>query len=995
MKPIRKLPAFLLGSSLLAAVSTVSAQTWTGGGADANWTTAGNWTGGTPDTSVTGTSTVTFYNTGAGKLTNSTGGRYNLNQIAFNAGASSAVTINVTASTTGFTGGTAIRFNAGTNISVATGNHKIVGTGVNGGTSYDVIFNGATNSTHTFDIGSGAGFEIQGRIHHGATTDKNYVKTGAGTLILSGANGGGSGWGIASTKAFQIQQGALRFANTNAAGLSGNNYEVSNGAALELSGGFTQALNNGNFTLNGTGIGSGGALRSLSGTNTITAANTATGTILLNSDSSIGVDAGTLTIKKVISGGGSLAKVGVGTLVLEGTYSDNTTTFANSFTGATTISAGTLEVRGSIATSSSITNNAALVFNSGSAQAYANAIDGNGTLTKSGAGTLTLSGGGTISGNLIVSGGTVQLGATNGISTSAGLEIFGGALATRILDLNGYNQTLSKLVFTAANSDGNLTINGTGTSKLTVNTTTDTEFGPGGAIATSTKTAHVNMSGLNEFAWNGAANTFRVGIRTGATNLSGGITGDSTVTLATTNTITAATLAIGTTAANNNGGTSVLRLGQANALNANTISIGNGGRNNATLEFNTGLTSPTATIRGTAGGTSRVTTWEVGRVVHFGNSTWDVAANFSAGALDSRVATLRIGRAESNAANRAGTLNATFSLGKGALDVTDLTVGQYLSSGATPSVAASSTLAGNGIFNLDDATGTVIAENIILADNIGNATLNSGSAANVSGTFNLLAGTVEAKTIGKGLDTGNATTITRNFNFTSGTIRNYAGSNLTISDVPINLTGSGSRNFEATAGRTITVAASSVISGSGQGFTKTGEGRLVLAGTNTYSGDTTVSAGSLFVTGALSNSAVTVESNGTIASGGIAGTLGNGLTIQSGGNLDLTGATLGLNSTGIPRLTGGSLTLGNLTFQDLVGWDWANADVGTYELIDGAFSINWGSTAYLNAETAYDFNNGKKGYFTSGSLNVVVIPEPRAALLGGLGLFALLRRRRA
>jgi hypothetical protein len=33
------------------------------------------------------------------------------------------------------------------------------------------------------------------------------------------------------------------------------------------------------------------------------------------------------------------------------------------------------------------------------------------------------------------------------------------------------------------------------------------------------------------------------------------------------------------------------------------------------------------------------------------------------------------------------------------------------------------------------------------------------------------------------------------------------------------------------------------------------------------------------------------------------------------------------------------------------------------------------------------------GYFTQGSLNVVVIPEPRAALLGGLGLLALLRRR--
>ena len=46
--------------------------------------------------------------------------------------------------------------------------------------------------------------------------------------------------------------------------------------------------------------------------------------------------------------------------------------------------------------------------------------------------------------------------------------------------------------------------------------------------------------------------------------------------------------------------------------------------------------------------------------------------------------------------------------------------------------------------------------------------------------------------------------------------------------------------------------------------------------------------------------------------------------------------------------------------------------------------------------TAYNFGNGKKGYFTAGSLNAVIVavPEPRAALLGGLGLLALLRRRR-
>ena len=115
---------------------------------------------------------------------------------------------------------------------------------------------------------------------------------------------------------------------------------------------------------------------------------------------------------------------------------------------------------------------------------------------------------------------------------------------------------------------------------------------------------------------------------------------------------------------------------------------------------------------------------------------------------------------------------------------------------------------------------------------------------------------------------------------------------------------------------------------------------LDLAGANrTWTiNDSAATAVDLEVSGIISgtgSSSISKLGTGTLLLSNDA-TLGNGLSIAAGGNLDLTGATLGVNSTNILSLTGGSLTLNNLTFQDLVGWDWANAAAGTYELIDAA-----------------------------------------------------------
>ena len=342
MKPTKALRAFLMTCTFFAAATGAYAQTWKGT-SSTSWNTGTNWSGlAVPAASAA----ITFDGTGT-NLNTATNARFTLNSITFSSGQTSQVVINTTAgavASNAFTTGTGIRFNSGTNISVAAGNHKLVGTGINGGSNYDVLFNGAAGSTHAFDIASGASFEIQGRITSGSNTAKGFQKTGDGTLILSGPNGGGSAW--VQGNGFAITQGVLRFATTNAGGNSNNNYTVSSGAALELNGGITSGLGNGTYTLNGTGIGSNGALRSISGTNSVSGSGTG-GVSLGTTSTSIGVDAGSLTISTVVKGAGGLTKVGSGTLTLSNT--------SNNYSGATLVSGGSLAVNGALTATTDVT----------------------------------------------------------------------------------------------------------------------------------------------------------------------------------------------------------------------------------------------------------------------------------------------------------------------------------------------------------------------------------------------------------------------------------------------------------------------------------------------------------------------------------------------------------------------------------------------------------------------------------------------------------------
>ena len=164
---------------------------------------------------------------------------------------------------------------------------------------------------------------------------------------------------------------------------------------------------------------SGGGTLDLSGVNYQTVASLtsadATSRVTLGGAAFTVGNANDTTFAGVLSDTGTLTKVGAGKLSL---------TNANTFSGLTTISNGTLELTGSAGAlgTGAVTNNAALRLNRSNALTVANAIGGSGTLTQAGAGTSTLTGANTYTGATSITNGRLQLnGAAAGTLTTSGI----------------------------------------------------------------------------------------------------------------------------------------------------------------------------------------------------------------------------------------------------------------------------------------------------------------------------------------------------------------------------------------------------------------------------------------------------------------------------------------------------------------------------------------------------------------------------------------------
>lgn len=115
----------------------------------------------------------------------------------------------------------------------------------------------------------------------------------------------------------------------------------------------------------------------------------------------------TATIDSRLTGSGGLDKTDLGTLILTGN---------NTYTGGTTVTAGTLQGN-SNSLQGDITDNAALIFDQSSAGTYADRIDGSGALTKTGAGALTLTATNTYTGGTVVDRGVLQAQSTGALGS--------------------------------------------------------------------------------------------------------------------------------------------------------------------------------------------------------------------------------------------------------------------------------------------------------------------------------------------------------------------------------------------------------------------------------------------------------------------------------------------------------------------------------------------------------------------------------------------------
>ncbi|MCM7587698.1 autotransporter outer membrane beta-barrel domain-containing protein [Enterobacter chuandaensis] len=828
-------------------------------------------------------------------------------------------------------------------------NSAVVATGTYGYNLNDTNGLGLSYALNELAIQAGQTLTLSGdTTTPGGAADMKALLSGSGNLAINATdaitltNGSNSFTGTTTVTGGTLRAGAADVI------ASSSQLTLNSGTTLDLNG-FDQQVSN----LNGSGNVTLGA-----------------------GDLTVNTQTGPVTYGGLISGTGGVTTEGAGTWILTG---------ANTWTGGTTITAGILQLgdggtSGSLADASAVTVNsgATLAFNRSDALALGNTIAGAGNVVQKGSGATTLSGTNTYSGSTTVTAGTLNAagasalgsgGATVDSGASLLLSFSNGAFSNAVansglLNVTGAGNTLSGSISGTGEtriSAANTTLSGDNTlfignwniqsgasanvsggqnladAAVQLDGTLNVAPATGNYTFTNTLTGTGVMNAVlasgSSFAFdNTVGSAFSGTVQLGQSLFS--LSGDNTTAL------TAATLQL-----DNNSAVTVGAGTQAIGgltLNGGTLRFANlptGVITANSLAINSGAVQIDPTVVGASGGTllnqdDGANVQLVSASAVSGDASSLTLADLSGTALSTSQVDIAQGGATVAIGTYGYSLNNTGGLGVGyTLNELAIQAGQTL------------TLSG------DTATPAGAADMKALLSGSGNLAINATDAITLTNGSNNFTGTTTVT--GGTLRAGAADVIASSSQLTlnSGTTFDLNGFDQQVSSL------NGSGNVTLGAGdltvntQTGPVTYGGIISGTG-GVTTEGAGTWILTGANTWTGGTTITAGTLQLgnggtTGALLGD---VTNNGTLSvnrsvdltlSGVISGT---GQFIQNspaGGTVSLTGAN---TWTGATTVQGGTLQLGN------GGGSGSLADVSEV-------TVNSGATLAFNRSNALAVGN--------------------------------------